>query len=151
LLFEDRCSFVTFAMNDLWWIWGVRAAGGFHFVTLGLATFTPIPPNWEENLSRLPEIHRRFAVAQNFFIGATIAFCGGVSLLFAPVLVAGSTAARVMCAGIALWWGGRLVVLQWLRVWPHLGGGAWRFGFVVLQIECALYALAYGWLALRRG
>ena len=136
-------------MNELWWIWGVRAAGGFHFVTLVAALFTPIPPNWDENLSRLPEIHRRFAVAQNFFIGATIAFCGAVSVLFAPELVAGSILARTLCAGIALWWGGRVIVLQWLRVWPELGGIGWRAGFVLLQIECVIYALAYGWLAVR--
>jgi hypothetical protein len=138
-------------MNDHWLVWGVRAAGAFHFVTLGMALLTPIPPNWEENLARLPEIHRRFAVAQNFFIGATIAFCGVVSLLFAPELVAGSATARAICAGIALWWGGRLAVLQWLRVWPHLPSGWWRFGFVLLQLECAIYALAYGWLATGRG
>lgn len=136
-------------MSPETWIWGVRAAGLLHFVTLVMATRTPIPPNWEENLSRLPEIHRRFAVAQNFFIGAVIAACGLVSLLFAPELVAGSTLARVICAGIALWWGGRIVVLQWLRVWPHLAGAGWQFGFFLLQIECAVYALAYGWLAAR--
>ncbi|HEX2854529.1 MAG TPA: hypothetical protein VHO24_14965 [Opitutaceae bacterium] len=136
-------------MNDLWWIWGVRAAGVFHFVTLLMATFTPIPPNWDENLSRLPEIHRRFAVAQNFFIGAVIAACGAVSLLFAPDLVAGSKLARVISIGIALWWGGRIIVLQWLRVWPNLTGTWWRVGFVLLQLECAIYALAYGWLAVR--
>lgn len=136
-------------MDDATWILGVRAAGAFHFVTLVLACFTPIPPNWDENLSRLPEIHRRFAVAQNFFIGATIAFCGAVSLCFAPELVAGSTAARIVCAGIALWWGGRVVVLQWLGVWPHLRGTWWRAGFLLLQVECVAYALAFGWLAAR--
>jgi hypothetical protein len=136
-------------MDETMWILGVRAAGVLHFVTLIMACFTPIPPNWEENLAGLPEIHRRFAVAQNFFIGATIAFCGAVSVCFAPELVAGSTAARIVCAGIALWWGGRLVVLQWLRVWPHLTNTWWRAGFVVLQIECASYAVAYGWLAAR--
>jgi hypothetical protein len=137
-------------MSEATWILGVRLAGVFHFVTLGLACFTPIPPDWEKNLAGLPEIHRRFAVAQNFFIGTVIAFCGAVSLRFAPELVAGSTTARVVCAGVALWWGGRIVVLQWLRVWPHLAGWRWRAGFVLLQIECATYALAYGWLALRR-
>lgn len=137
-------------MSDAAWVLGVRAAGVFHFVTLVVACFTPIPPNWEENLARLPEVHRRFAVAQNFFIGATIAFCGAVSVLFAPELVAGSVAARIVCVGVALWWGGRVVVLQWLRVWPHLGGGWWRAGFVLLQVECVAYALAFGWLAVRR-
>lgn len=135
-------------MNDLWLIWGVRLAGMFHFVTLAMALITPIPPNWDENLARLPEIHRRFAVAQNFFIGATMAFFGVVSLCFAPELVAGSTPARIICAGIALWWGGRLVVLPWLRVWPELGGKGWRAGFALLHLECAAYALGFGWLAI---
>jgi hypothetical protein len=136
-------------MSDDLWILGVRAAGVFHFVTLVLAGFTPIPPNWDENLSRLPEIHHRFAVAQNFFIGAVIAACGAISLAFAPDLIAGSKLARVICAGIALWWGGRIIVLQWLRVWPNLPGTWWRIGFILLQIECVVYALAFGWLAMR--
>ncbi len=134
-------------MSESWWIWGVRIAGAFHFVTLIAACFTPIPPDWDKNLARLPDIHRRFVLAQNFFIGATIAFGGTVSLCFAPELVAGTTAARIICAGLALWWGGRLLVLPWLRVWPQLGSGRWRFGFFLLLLECAVYAVAYGWLA----
>ncbi len=98
----------------------------------------------------LPEVHRRFAVAQNFFIGATIAFCGMVSLFFAPELVGGSIAARIICAGIALWWGGRLIVLQWLGVQPHLANSCLKLGFGLLQVECATYAVAYGWLAAGR-
>ena len=136
-------------MNDSLWVHGVQLAGAFHFVTLIFAWFTPIPPGWDENLAQLPDIHRRFAIAQNVFIGCTIAFCGAVSLLFAPTLVSGSTGARIICAGIALWWGGRLAVLPWLRVWPSLPGSLWRFGFILLLVECAVYAVAYGWLALR--
>ncbi|HTO02250.1 MAG TPA: hypothetical protein VL069_01050 [Opitutus sp.] len=136
-------------MNDSLWVHGVQLAGAFHFVTLIFARFTPIPPRWDENLAQLPDIHRRFAIAQNFFIGSTIAFGGTVSLLFAPTLVSGSTAARIICAGIALWRGGRLAVLPWLRVWPSLPGSFWRAGFVLLLLECAIYAVAYGCLALR--
>lgn len=136
-------------MDETFWIWGVRTAGGFHLVTVALAHFTPIPSQWDENLARLPEVHRRFAVAQNVFIGATMVFGGVVSLLFARELVAGTVAARIVCAGIALWWGGRLVVLPWLRVWPELGSRWLRAGFVVLHAECAIFAVAYGWLAAR--
>jgi hypothetical protein len=136
-------------MSDELWILGVRAAGAFHLVTVALAHFTPIPPGWDENLARLPEVHRRFAIAQNVFIGATMVFGGIVSLLFAPELVAGSTTARIVCAGIALWWGCRLAVLPWLRVWPELRTTLLRAGFVLLHAECATFALAYGWLALR--
>ena len=136
-------------MDDTLWITGVRLAGAFHFVTLIFACLTPIPPHWDENLAQLPEIHRRFAVAQNFFIGATIAFCGTVSLLFPSTLVGGSLAARILCAGIALWWGGRLVVLPWLQVWSSLRHPFWRIGFVFLHAECAIYTVAYAWLAVR--
>lgn len=125
----------------------MRLAGVMHFITLAIACFTPIPPNWDDNLARLPETHRRFAIAQNVFIGATLAFCGLVAVLFAPELVSGAPLARVVCAGIALWWGGRLIVLPWLRVTPHLANRWLRLGFAALVLECAVYTAAFGWLA----
>lgn len=131
------------------WIVGIRTAGVLHFVTLVLACLTPIPPRWEENLEKLPPVHRRFAVAQNVFIGATIAFCGLLCLLLARELVSGSSLARAVCGGIALWWGGRFAVLPWLRVWPHLASRWLRFGFSLLLIECATYAVLFAWLAVR--
>jgi hypothetical protein len=136
-------------MTDDAWVLGVRAAGAFHLATVALAHFTPVPPNWDENLAGLPEVHRRFAVAQNVFIGAIMVFAGVVSLGFARELVAGTTAARIICAGIALWWGGRLFVLPWLRVWPELRTPLLRVGFVFLHAECATFAITYGWLAVR--
>lgn len=136
-------------MDDAFWINGVRAAGVFHLLTVALAHFTPIPPGWDENLSRLPAVHRRFAIAQNVFIGGVMLFAGVVSLLGARELVAGTALARLVCGGIALWWGGRLAVLPWLRVWPELRTALLRIGFVLLHAECAAFAAVYGWLALR--
>lgn len=136
-------------MSEDLWILGVRAAGVLHFTTVALAMRTPIPAGWDENLARLPEVHRRFAVAQNFFIGATMIFAGAVCLFFARDLVSGTTTARILCAAIALWWGGRLVVLPWLRVRPELRSPWLRVGFVFLHAQCALFAAAFGWLALR--
>jgi len=134
--------------NDLW-ILGVRVAGALHFVTLLAACLTPIPPGWETNLAQLPEVHRRFAVAQNVFVGATIAFAGFISVGFARELVAGTPLARMVCGGIALWWGGRLAVLPWLGVRPHLTSPWLRIGFALLLAECTVYSLAFGWLAVR--
>jgi hypothetical protein len=131
------------------WILAVRVAGALHFVTLLAACVTPIPADWDANLAKLPETHRRFAVAQNAFIGAVIAFCGLMCLGFAPELVAGTPLARMACAGIALWWGGRLAVLPWLGVWPQLTGRWLRAGFALLLAECTVYTLAFGWLAVR--
>jgi hypothetical protein len=136
-------------MSDSLLILGVRAAGCFHFVTLVLASFTPIPPDWEKNLAALPQIHRRFAVAQNVSIGAMIAGLGLLSLFFAPELVGGAALARAVCGATALFWGGRLCVLPWLGVRPTLTTPLLKLGYALLLIECASYAAAYGWLALR--
>ena len=136
-------------MSDSLLILGVRLAGGFHFVTLTLACFTPIPPEWEANLSKLPPMHRRFSTAQNISLGATIAALGLLSLFFAPTLVGGAPLARAVCGLTALFWGGRLAVLPWLKVQPALTTPALRLGYVLLLIECATYEVAYTWLALR--
>jgi hypothetical protein len=130
-------------------ILGVRLAGGLHFVTLVLACFTPIPPDWDKNLAALPPIHRRFALAQNVSIGAMIAMLGLFSLAFAPELVAGSPLGRAVCAATALFWGGRAIVLPWLGVRPALTSGWLRLGFGLLVAECVIYAAAYGYLAVR--
>lgn len=136
-------------MDDAFWIGAVRAMGALHFVTVTLAHFTPIPSGWDENLAKLPDVHRRFAIAQNVFIGAVMIFAGIVCLAFAPELVSGSTAARIICAGIALWWGARVIVLLWLNVGSELRTPLLRIGFVLLRLECVAFGLAYGWLAFR--
>lgn len=136
-------------MPDFLWILGVQLAGALHFVTLLLACLTPIPPNWDKNLALLPAIHRRFAVAQNFSIGATIAVLGLLSLCFARDLVGGAPLARGVCGATALFWGGRAAVLPWLRVKPALNTPWLRAGFALLILECVIYAAAYGWLAIR--
>jgi len=114
------------------------------------ACFTPVPRDWAGGLSRLSSVHRRFALAQNAAVGGVLFFFGYVSLFHAPVFLEGSTAGRLLAAGAALWWGGRLVVLPWLRAWPEVTETWRRVGFALLHVQCALYALAYGWLALGR-
>jgi hypothetical protein len=136
-------------MSASLWILAVRLAGGFHFITLVLACFTPIPPDWEASLAKLPPMHRRFSIAQNISIGVTIAVLGLCSLFFAPELVGGAPLARAVCGITALFWGGRLAVLPWLGVRPALTTLALKLGYALLLCECALYAMGYGWLALR--
>lgn len=144
-----RAVVVRMATNEPWLLWAVRAAGACHFLTLALAVRTPVPPDWDAGLARLSDVHRRFAIAQNAFIGLTMAFLGLVCLLAAPVLVGGEPGGRLLCAALALWWGGRLAVLPWLKVTPQLHTAWLRVGFVLLCVQCALYAGAFGWLAVR--
>lgn len=136
-------------MNNSRWEFALERAGCLHFVTLALACLTPIPPNWDANLELLPLVHRRFATAQNVSIGAMIATLGLFSILFAQDMVSGVPIARAACLATALFWGGRLLVLPWLRAHTCLPTPWLRIGFVFLMLECATYAAAYSWLAMR--
>lgn len=136
-------------MNDDLWLLGLRVAGVFHFITVGLAIRTPIPRDWDVGLAVLSPVHRRFAIAQNAAVGAVMLFLGYVSLFHAPVLLERSGAARLLAAGAAFWWGGRLALLPWLAVGAELTTAWLRLGFALLRVQCAIYAVAYGWLAFR--
>ncbi len=136
-------------MTEDLWLLGLRAAGVFHFATVALAIRTPVPRDWDAGLAALSPVHRRFVIAQNAAVGAVMLFLGYVSLFHAPALLGGGEAARILCAAFALWWGGRLALLPWLGVGPELDTPRLRAGFVLLRLQCAVYALAYGWLALR--
>ncbi len=136
-------------MGDQLWQMGILCAGCLHFVTLVLACFTPIPPDWEANLKLLPLVHRRFAIAQNVSIGAMIAILGLFSLFFAQEMVHGLPIARAVCLTTALFWGGRLLILPWLKAHTCLPTPRLKIGFALLLVECATFAAAYGWLAIR--
>jgi hypothetical protein len=136
-------------MADSFWIHAVQAAGGLHLVTLALAIRTPIPPDWEDNLAKLPPVHRRFALVQNAYIGLAIAALGLLSLFCAPELVSGTPLPRAVCGGIALFWGGRGALLPWLDVRPWLTTVWLKLGYACLTAECAGFALLFGWLAVR--
>jgi hypothetical protein len=136
-------------MSDDLWLLGLRAAGVFHFLTVVIAVRTPVPRDWDRGLAALSPLHRRFALAQNAAVGSVMLFLGYVSLFHAPALLAGGETARLLCAAFTLWWGGRLALLPWLGVGAELDTPLLRAGFVLLRLQCAIYALAYGWLTLR--
>ena len=136
-------------MNNSQLQWAIQCAGCFHIVTLALACFTPIPPDWDANLMRLPLVHRRFAIAQNISIGAMIAILGLFSLFFSQDMVRGLPIARAVCLATALFWGGRLFLLPWLKAHTCLPSPTLKAGYVLLLLECAVYSVAYSWLGVR--
>jgi hypothetical protein len=136
-------------MSDDLWLLGLRAAGVCHFVSVAVAIRTPVPRDWDAGLAALSPLHRRFALAQNAAMGAVTLFLGYVSLFHAPALLAGGEAARLLAAACALWWGGRLALLPWIGFGPELTTPRLRLGFALLRVQCAIYAVAYGWLVFR--
>jgi hypothetical protein len=136
-------------MDDDLWVIGLRVAGALHFTTLLAACLTPIPREWATGLATLSPVHRRFAIAQNAAVGAVLAFLGYVSLCHPKALLDGALPGRLLAAAIALWWGGRLLLLPWLNAWPEIKGPWQRAGFICLHLQCASYAALYGYLVIR--
>ncbi|MCU0793242.1 MAG: hypothetical protein MUE42_10450 [Opitutaceae bacterium] len=137
-------------MSEELWLTALRVAGALHFATLAASWFAPVPRDWDGGLARLSPLHRRLALAQNAAAGAVSLFFGYASLAHAPAFLTGGEAGRLLAAGAALWWAGRLAALAWLRAWDEAGGRWMRAGLALLHAQCAVFAAGYGWLALGR-
>jgi len=63
--------------------------------------------------------------------------------------VRGLPMARAVCFTTALFWGGRLILLPWLKAHTCLPTPILNVGYGFLLLECAGYAVAYSRLGAR--
>jgi hypothetical protein len=68
--------------------------------------------HWDQELPRLSLLNRQVFVVHTFFIALVVTFMGILSLVFPETLVERSQLARIVLAGLALFWATRLV-FQW--------------------------------------
>ena len=90
----------------------LRIVGVLLFALLGLNFVLPRRFNWREELSRLSPINRQIFIVHAIFIALLLAMFGTLSLLFAPLLTAPGPLAKLVLAGLALFWLVRLLA-QW--------------------------------------
>ena len=93
----------------------VRIVGVLLFALLGLNFVLPKRFSWREELARLSPINRQI------FIALLLGMFGTLSLLFAPLLTAPGPLAKLVLAGLALFWLVRLLA-QWF-IYDH---ALWR-------------------------
>jgi hypothetical protein len=132
----------------------LRIAG---LLLLGLSAshaFFPGRLGWKEDLARLTPLNRQIFLVHTFFIVLVVTMMGILSLAFAGELLAPSPLARVVLAGLTLFWGARLVV-QWFVYDKSLWKGN-RLNTVVHVVFTVLWTYltaVYGaalWIQLRR-
>jgi hypothetical protein len=87
--------------------------GGTILLLLALAHFSFAERfHWAEELPRLSLINRQIFLVHTFFIAMVVTMMGILSLVFPELLVDRSPLARLVLAGLAIFWGTRLV-FQW--------------------------------------
>jgi hypothetical protein len=132
----------------------LRIAG---LLLLGLAASHALFPKrlgWKEDLARLTPLNRQIFLVHTFFIVLVVTMMGVVSLAFADLLVTPSPLARLVLAGLALFWAARLFV-QWFVYDASLWRGD-RFNTMVHVVFSVLWTYltaVYGaalWIQLRR-
>ena len=120
---------------------------GASLLLLALAhAFFPRWFNWTEELGRLSSLNRQVFQIHCFFIGLILFLFGLLSLCFTDALLERTRLARVVLAGLLVFWLARLVV-QLFVYDPSLWKGN-RFNtriHLLFSLTWAYYVAVFGW------
>lgn len=126
-----------------------QLAGAVHLLSLAAIIFAPIQLRWDEELARLPKLLRQMCQVYNYYTGATIAACGGVSILCADELAQPTKLSCAVCVYIALFWAVRLGLQVYYDFRPYLTNAFLRLSYHALTFVFIGFAGFYGWAAWR--
>jgi hypothetical protein len=83
---------------------------GFTLLLLGVLHFAfPRRFRWTEELQRLSLLNRQIFLVHCFFIVLTVWLMGSLALFFTDALLEPTSLARLVLAGLVIFWGARLV------------------------------------------
>ena len=124
-------------------------AGALHFGVLIASALVPQVLDWRADLARVSTLTRRVVWVHGAYVVLVIVAIGSVSLLQADALASNSPLARSVCAFVALFWGGRLM-LQYgvLDAKDHLRTRLLRAGYHGLTLVFLYFTIVFGWAAL---
>jgi alginate O-acetyltransferase complex protein AlgI len=146
LIAITRCNMTTFVtLASL-----LRIGGLMHFGILIASALVPQVLDWRSELGKLAPLTRQLVWVHGIFIVLTIIGLGVIATTNAPLLAAGSTLARCVCAFVAIFWLARLS-LQFALFDPkeYLTTAALKLGYYSLTLVFAYLALTFGWAAVR--
>jgi len=130
----------------------LQIAGLLHLGLICAGAMMPRAVNLRENLAGLPPFIRRLFWVYYSFIGLCLVSFGAMTVIFAPVLAAGSGLARAICLFLAVFWMLRLVAATFVfDVRPYLTNGMWRLGYHATNIVFIYLPVVYAWAAWKGG
>lgn len=124
----------------------LRTAGLLLLLLSVLHVAFPKRFHWNEELARLSPLNRQMFLVHCLFIVLQLVFMGLLSLVFTRTLLERTALARVILAGLSLFWAARLFV-QWFVYDRRLWWG-YRFNTIIHFVFTALWiflTMVYGW------
>ena len=124
----------------------LKIVGASLLLLAGAHAFFPRRFNWKEELSRVSSLNRQVFQIHCFFIGLILFLFGLLSLCFTDTLLERTRLARVVLAGLLVFWLARLVV-QLFVYDPSLWKGN-RFNtriHLLFSLMWAYYVAVFGW------
>src|SRR6266852_4692565 len=94
----------------------ILTAGCLQLCVLIASSLVPVRLNWNTSLAGLPRLHRQLYWIYGGYVVLAITANGLVCVINADELAAGSRLARCVCGYIAVFWGIRLSLQQFLDV-----------------------------------
>ncbi len=128
----------------------LQLAGLMHVGLLAAGATMPRIVHLRPHIAALPPFIQRLFWVYYSFIALLLLSFGGLSLLLAPELAAGTALARAVCGFLALFWTMRLCVAAFVfDVRPYLTSAALKVGYHATNVVFAVLPLIYAWGALK--
>ena len=127
----------------------IRIAGAAQLSVLIASSLVPFKLNWKRDLASLPALHRQMYWTYGGYVVLGIVALGLMSLVCADELASGARLGRAVCVYGAVFWGVRLMLQAVFDVKPHLTVWWLAAGYHVLTALFLVFALVYGYAALR--
>lgn len=124
----------------------LQIGAGLQLLILIASALVPRVLEWRQNLAGLNPFLRRLFWVYGVFIVLTIVAFATLTFLHAGAMAAGEPVARSLCAFIAIFWTGRLVVqFAVFDARPFLTNWFYKAGYRALTVIFTVLVLIYGW------
>lgn len=143
-LFAEIGVWIHAQTFDSFWSQAFVLLGALHFVILVASVQVPRRLNWRVELDRLSPLNRKLMWTYGIFIVLCIVAFGVMTLALRPVLLAGSQVGLWLCGFIAVFWGLRLIVDNFVLThadWPK--GPEFEIGHTLLTTVFSVLTLGY--------
>jgi alginate O-acetyltransferase complex protein AlgI len=144
-LFSSLGDWLQTLTFDSFWSMVLVTLGLLHFLILGASAQVPTRLNWRVELARLSSLNRKLMWTYGIFIVLCIVAFGVLTLVLRPALLAGDQVGLWLCGFIAIFWGLRLIVDNFVLThedWPQ--GSEFEIGHTLLTTVFSVLTLGYG-------
>ncbi len=144
-LFSGLGNWLHSLTFETFWSIALAGLGLLHFLILAASFQVPTRLNWREELGRLSPLNRKLMWTYGAFIVLCIVAFGVMTLALRPALLSGNIVGLWLCGFIAVFWGLRLIVDNFVLVysdWPQ--GPEFEIGHMLLNTVFITLFVGYG-------